>query len=121
MYAMLLADNADERAILSLVLQRAGLAVTTASNLEQAMKTWLERPADLILLALRGEPVAQVRLARSESRVPIIIVVDAVNESTHYALLETGADLVIIRPFLKVLRRHRRPIAFQSAAPAFVP
>ncbi len=35
MYAMLLADNADEKAVLSLVLQRAGLAVTTAHDLER--------------------------------------------------------------------------------------
>jgi adenosylmethionine-8-amino-7-oxononanoate aminotransferase len=52
---MLLAENADERPVLSLVLQRAGLAVTTAHDLERVMKTWLERPADLVALALGGD------------------------------------------------------------------
>ena len=61
MYAMLLAQNADEKAVLSLVLQRSGLAVTTAVALERAMQSWLERPADLILLALEGDPLEQVR------------------------------------------------------------
>jgi DNA-binding response OmpR family regulator len=99
MYAMLLADNADERAVLSLVLQRAGLAVTTAQDLERAMKSWLERPADVIALALMGDPLAHVRRIRAETPVPIILVVDPVAEDLHYALLETGADLVVARPF----------------------
>ncbi len=52
MYAMLVSHDPDERAVLSLVLQRAGLAVTIASDLERAMKSWLERPADLVALAV---------------------------------------------------------------------
>ena len=51
MYALLVARNPDERAVLSLALQRAGLAVTAANELDRAMKTWFDRPADLILLA----------------------------------------------------------------------
>jgi DNA-binding response OmpR family regulator len=99
MYAMLLAENADERAVLSLVLQRAGLAVTTVHDLERAMKTWLERPADLLVLALHGDPVAHVRRLRAETPVPIILIVNPLEEDTLYALFETGADLVITRPF----------------------
>ena len=99
MYAMLLAQNADERAVLTLVLQRAGLAVTTARDLERAMKGWLERPVDLVALALEGDPLGHVHHVRSESPVPIISIVNPVEEHVHYALLEGGADLVISRPF----------------------
>jgi DNA-binding response OmpR family regulator len=99
MYAMLLAENADERAVLSLVLQRAGLAVTVAHNLERAMKTWLERPADLITVALSGDALAHARRLRAETPVPIILIVNPLDEELHYALLEIGADLVISRPF----------------------
>lgn len=99
MYAMLLVQNADERAVLSLVLQRAGLAVTAASDLERAMKSWLERPADLVVLALRGDPLAHVRRARAETPVPLVVIVDPVEEDLHCALLEAGADLVLGRPF----------------------
>lgn len=99
MYAMLLAENADERAVLSLVLQRAGLAVTTAYDLERAMKSWLERPADLVVLALDGDHRAQICRARTETPVPLIAVVDPLQEEVHFALLEAGADLVIVRPF----------------------
>jgi len=99
MYAMLLAQNADERALLSLVLQRAGLAVTMASDLERALKTWLDRPADLILLALGSGSQAHVRRARSETEVPIVVILPSGDEDEHLQLLEAGADLVISRPF----------------------
>jgi DNA-binding response OmpR family regulator len=99
MYAMLLADNADEKAVLSLVLQRAGLAVTTAHDLERAMKTWLERPADLIVLALDDAPLANVRRTRTDTPVPLVVIVNPIDEGSHFCLLDAGADLVISRPF----------------------
>ena len=52
LYALLLAPDTDEKAILTLVLQRAGLAVTSSNDLERAMSTWPERPSDVIVLAL---------------------------------------------------------------------
>jgi DNA-binding response OmpR family regulator len=99
MYAMLLADNTDERAVLSLVLQRAGLAVTTAQELERAMKTWLDRPVDLIVLALGDDPLGEVRRTRTETPAPLVVVVNPIDEGYHYSLLDGGADLVISRPF----------------------
>jgi DNA-binding response OmpR family regulator len=99
MYAMLLAQDADERAVLSLVLQRTGLAVTTAADLERAMKSWLERPADLIVVAHAGDTLTHARRIRSETPVPLVVVVDSATEALHCALLEAGADLVVRRPF----------------------
>lgn len=99
MYALLIAQNPDERAVLSLVLQRAGMAVTTAHDLERALKTWLDRPADLIVFALGGDALAHVRRIRAESEVPIILVADRLDESLHCQLLEAGADLALTRPF----------------------
>jgi two-component system response regulator RegX3 len=100
MYALLLAKDSDEAAVLSLVLQRAGLAVTTAKDLERAMQSWAERPADLILLALPGLlPQDQVRRVRAETHVPLIAVISSTDEELHYALLQAGADLVVVRPF----------------------
>jgi len=97
MYALLLARNPDEKAVLSLVLQRAGLAVTAGDNLERAMRIWPERPADLILLALGGDMPAHVRRIRTETTVPMIVMAGQLNEEFHYELLEAGADLVIPR------------------------
>jgi DNA-binding response OmpR family regulator len=99
MYAMLIAQNPDERAVLSLVLQRAGMAVTTAQDLERALRSWLDRPADLLLLAFEGEPLTRVRRTRADTEVPLVIICNPASESAHCDLLEAGADLVVTRPF----------------------
>lgn len=99
MYALLIAQNSDERAVLSLALQRAGVAVTMAHELERAMRSWFERPADLILVAIGGDPVSHVRRIRAETEVPVVAIVDDTREDLHYELLQSGADLVVSRPY----------------------
>lgn len=99
MYALVISPNLDERALLSLVLQRAGLAVTTSGDLERAMKTWAERPADLILAAVANDPLDQVRRIRAETEAPLMLILEPTSEEVHYEILELGADLVVLRPF----------------------
>jgi DNA-binding response OmpR family regulator len=100
MYALLIAEDLDEAAILSLVLQRAGLAVTSSNDLERAMQTWAERPADIVLVAVHHtKPLAQVRRVRAETEAALVLVVEPIEEHEHWALLENGADLVVTRPF----------------------
>jgi DNA-binding response OmpR family regulator len=99
MYALLLAQDADEKAVLSLVLQRAGLAVTSSDKLDRALRIWSERPADLILLGVPGDTKADVRSVRSETTVPLIVIVNQPDEETQCSLLEAGADLVVSRPY----------------------
>ncbi len=100
MYALLIATDRDDVAVLSLVLQRAGLAVSTSGDLERAMHSWAERPADIIVVALPApEPLAQVQRVRAETRTALIVVTERPDETLHYALLEHGADLVVSRPF----------------------
>jgi DNA-binding response OmpR family regulator len=100
MYALLLAEDSDEAAVLSLVLQRSGLVVASARDLERAMHTWSGRPADLILLALPSlHPQEQVRLVRAETQAPLVMVISSTDEELHYTLLEAGADLMVVRPF----------------------
>ena len=99
MYALLIAENPDDVAIYSLVLQRAGLAVTTTKDLERAMQSWLKRPADVILVSLPQHPPANIiRRVRTEANVPLILVTDPVSEQTHCDLLKQGADLVVTPP-----------------------
>lgn len=99
MYALLIAQEGDERAVLSLALQRAGVAVTMGSDLERAMNSWFERPADLILLTAGDDVVAQVQRILSDTEVPLVVVADPLSEQAHAEVLERGADLVVIRPF----------------------
>jgi DNA-binding response OmpR family regulator len=100
MYALLLARDGDEKAILSVVLQRAGLAVSSATDIDRAMQKWPERPADLIVLALQDSDLqTAVGRVRGETTVPIIVIVDRVDEDACYRLYESGADLVAQRPY----------------------
>lgn len=100
MYALLVTDDADDLAIFSMVLQRAGLAVTTANALEPVLQSWIERPADLILLALPEQPALDlVRSVRAETLAPLIVTIAMPNEQLHCELLNLGADLVIAPPF----------------------
>lgn len=104
MYALLIADDSNDLAVLTLVLQRAGLAVTSGTKLSQALQQWEERPADLILLALQtDDPLSRVRKVRAETNVPLIMITDPLSESLHYDLLDAGADLVVTRPFSATL------------------
>jgi DNA-binding response OmpR family regulator len=40
-----------------------------------------------------------VRQVRAETTVPLILITDPIDEAFHYELLETGADIVLFRPF----------------------
>ncbi|MFH1927663.1 MAG: response regulator transcription factor [Chloroflexota bacterium] len=100
MYALLVAQNSIENAILSVVLQQVGVATTTAGNLNHALETWSRRPSDLIVLAVEeGNPLEMVNRVRSETEVPLVLIVAGVEEAEHFQLLEARADLVVTRPF----------------------
>ena len=100
MYALLIADETDEAAILTLALQRTGVAVTSSNDLERAMRSWSERPADLVLIAShKTNSTEQLRRIRAETEAMLAMVVDPVSETIYCELLENGADLVVMRPF----------------------
>jgi DNA-binding response OmpR family regulator len=59
-----------------------------------------QRALDLIVLALEdGDVLAQVRQLRAQFEVPLIVIADRIEERLHVALLDVGADLVVLRPF----------------------
>ena len=100
MYALLLAHNADESAVLRLALQRAGFASRVTTDLKQVVKDWPEQPSDLVLLSfpeiISFEGVHELRTL---TEVPFVVVVNPIGEDQHVELLEAGVDLVIFRPF----------------------
>jgi DNA-binding response OmpR family regulator len=98
LYALLIAQSVDETAVLTLVLQRAGLAVITTNDIQAAIQAWPERPADLVLLAMGDNPIAHTRSLRAVTEVPLVVV-SQVGEETHCEVLRAGADLVLQRPF----------------------
>ena len=105
MQAILVTADADERDILIFVLRHAGLAVSASIDLEQVTATWLERPADLIVVAGEtGKGLAKdIAALRGATEVPLILLLDDVSESMHVALVRTGVDLVLMRPVSPLL------------------
>lgn len=100
MRALLLAQDPDESAVMALVLQRAGMALSRSVNFDAAITALPEQPADLVVLAIEGTPrLEQIRHLRGLTDVPLVIIVDNIPEGTHVALLDAGTDLVISRPF----------------------
>jgi two-component system KDP operon response regulator KdpE len=100
MQALLVCDDADESAILTLALQRVGLTVATSLDIERAQRLFAERPADLVLLAVRvGRPADQVRRFRRETEAPLVLISSSANEDVLCQALDAGADWVQPRPY----------------------
>ncbi len=100
MHALLLGQDPDEMAMISLALQRAGLTVSRKGDLELVLKSWADTSADLIVLALEdGDTLTQVRRLRAQFQAPLLVFTDPLEERLHVALFDVGADLVILRPF----------------------
>lgn len=100
MHSLLVAQDSDELAVLTVALQRAGLAVTSASALERILQTGPGKPVDMVVLAPKeSPPVAQIRRFRAQTQVPLLILVGRVEEAIQYELLEAGADLIVPRPY----------------------
>ena len=101
MYALLVAEDPDEVAIFSTIMQRAGLAVTTVKDLDRAMQGWPERPADIVLVSNinLSSPQEVVHRVRAETLAPLILMIQGLDETLHCELLRLGADLIISSPF----------------------
>lgn len=125
MHAMLFSPYIEEASVLNLLLQKAGFTVRTVHNLDQAINAWPEQPADFVLITL-PENIARAKKhienIRLHTVIPICIISDPINEGVQVELLESGADLVIQRPFgirflhaqIKALLRRSAGIPFFS-------
>ena len=99
MYALLVSRNPDETAILTLVLQRVGMSVHTVNSAERAIENWAERPADVVVLSVLGDPLPHARGLRAVTSVPLVVITDVAPEEALVALFDAGADSVVLRPY----------------------
>lgn len=100
MLAVVIADHAEDRELTSHALRGSGLQVATYKDVASALQAAADRPFDLAVLATYHLPHAKRSLAalRQETGVPIIVVIEGLNESQHCDFLDDGADLVLQRP-----------------------
>ncbi|MCA9875252.1 MAG: response regulator transcription factor [Ardenticatenaceae bacterium] len=100
MQALLVVSNPDERDILSFILKHAGLSVADGRDLHNVTAKWLERPADLIVVAGKDGRQLQNDLVelRSVTQVPCLVIIENPTEDDFCQTLHAGADLVLARP-----------------------
>ena len=124
MQAILVSHDPDERELLTFLLRHAGLAVATTSELGRVTARWLERPADIIVVAVDAGAglVPEVANVRGVTQVPLLIICERLPESSLCALLAAGADLVLARPVApRVLAHYARTLLRRaSALPPFL-
>ncbi len=95
-------DDPSVRETATLLLERAGLRVTTVDDGQKALETVAREDFDLVLLdvmlpLLDGFEVC--RAIRRDSQVPIVMLTARVDTADIVAGLELGADDYITKPF----------------------
>ena len=130
MFALLVSQNTDEAAVLSVVLQRVGFGARLLQELDRLIPAWKDQSCELILVSLRrGYPanklVSQVNTLRAQSEVPIVVIGSFIDEDVQINLLDNGVDLCLSRPYSSqmliaqlraLLRRVREVPSFRPVA-----
>ena len=102
MQALLFTQYPDEAAILRLVIQQAGFTTRSIRNIDQAIESWPENPSELIVLSLSENFAVELhRMSKCDPK-PLqqsFVIAEQLTENEHIELFESGADLVITRPY----------------------
>ena len=101
---LLVDDNPDLLALLSMSIEAAGFSVTTATTGPDALKRGRELPdlivLDLVLPELDGFTVCQtLKTNRATASIPIIIMTGLASEDNRLAGLDSGANDYVTKPF----------------------
>ncbi|MCB8965393.1 MAG: response regulator transcription factor [Chloroflexota bacterium] len=120
MQVILVASNLEERDMLTYILKYAGMAVASSSSLQRVAAKWLERPADLVVVAgaTVNELLAELVQLRQITQVPCLLIIESPSEEELCQLLRNGADLVLPRPvsprilaeYTKTMLRRNRTV-----------
>jgi two-component system response regulator ResD len=130
MFALLVSQDLDEAAVLTVVLQRVGFGARLLQDLDRLIPTWKDQSCELILVSLRrGYPanklVSQVNTLRAQSEVPFVVIGSFIDEDVQINLLNNGVDLCLSRPYSSqmliaqlraLLRRVREAPSFRPVA-----
>lgn len=99
---LIVEDEKEIRNILKVYLLTAGYEVTEATDGEEAMKIFYEKPFDLVVLDImlpKKDGWSICREIKEYSSVPVIIITARDNENDEVFGFEIGADDYITKPF----------------------
>lgn len=105
-HAIVVAEDQDEKELLTFSLRRAGWSVAAAGDLDRVLATWSDHPADLLLLMLsdRERDLGQlVEGVRKVAQCRLLVVAEGLSEAARIRALSRGADLVLERPISAAL------------------
>ncbi|MFO8035415.1 MAG: response regulator transcription factor [Anaerolineales bacterium] len=123
MQALLICPHADETAVLTVILQKAGFSVRSMQSLSPSTTSWPEQPQDFILISSQVEDegfLKRIRQIRLHTSVPIMLICDPVTESHMVELLEAGIDFLITRPYgVRYLRAQITSLIRRTAGTSF--
>lgn len=114
-------DDLAIRKVIREALAREGFEVETASDGREALARWDEAPFELVVTDL-AMPVmdgrALVRELRARSAAPILVLTVRSEEREKVALLDSGADDYVVKPFgvAELVARVRALLRRQAAA-----
>ncbi len=102
MNVLIVEDDPSIALVEQKALEHDGFAVSTVATGEEAVKLVAESPLDLVILDqglpdIDGREV--LRLIRTTSRVPVVIVTARAAESEIVESLDLGADDYVVKPF----------------------
>jgi DNA-binding response OmpR family regulator len=92
----------EEANVVRVILEQAGFLVRSVRNLEHAIESWPNNPADLILIVLSEDHsnfLSDLKLLRAHAVVPILLISELLSDEKHVNYLEAGVDLVVFRPY----------------------
>ena len=102
MQALLHTQSNIENNLLKFVLQQAGFLVESSKEIDASIEKIPEHPYDLLLISLSSmtsESLPLVKKIRALTVTGLILISDPLNEAEHIKFLESGADLVVFRPY----------------------
>ena len=95
-------DDGDIRAMLEALLSGAGYAVEACADGREALASFHERPADLVLLDVHLPELdgfATLERLRDISDVPVILLTSSSGEIDKVRGFRAGADDLVVKPF----------------------
>jgi DNA-binding response OmpR family regulator len=117
---LVIEDDAEIRALLRTLLERAGMQVVEAPDGEIGLRTFFETRPELVLLDLslpRMDGFETLDRIRQLSDVPVLVLTARSSEGDKVLGLRSGADDYLTKPFGRqelvaraeaLLRRHRK-------------
>jgi DNA-binding response OmpR family regulator len=100
MDALLFATNPDEAAILSVILNRAGLRAQVVKDVERLLRKWPLEPHSFFLLAPdKAIPAAWIQQIRSHTDMPLLMIAPLLPEEDQIEMYSAGVDVLLARPY----------------------